>query len=194
MNLASLAAVALGAMLANNFVFSQLLGLRPFLGSSGKLSAAALMGACVTLAMGLASAACWLLNRFVLEKFGLNDLRIGAFVLVILLLLGLAELLLRRTPALRASLGVCLPQAAVNSAVLGAVLLNVRNGGGFAESLAYGIAGGLGVLLASVLMAGIRERLTFAEAPESFRGFPLALVAAGLVALAFQGFSGLQIW
>jgi len=195
MSLARLASIALGAILVNNFIFSQLLGARPLPGAFKKLDAAAALGLSVTFAMGLASAASWLVDRFLLVKFGLTYLRTAAFILVILLLMQLLGWVSHRClPALYAALGDYLPAVTANCAVLGAVLLNVRNGYGFGESVVYGVAGGLGILLAIVLLAGVGERLTFADPPESFRGFPMALVAAGLMALAFQGFSGLQIW
>lgn len=195
MSFARLASIALGAILVNNFIFSQLLGARPFPDAFRKLDTAVALGLSVTFSMGTASAASWLVDRFILVKFGLTYLRTPAFVLVILLLMQLLEWFSHRyLPALHTALEGYLPVATANCAVLGVVLLNVRNSYGFGESVTYGVAGGLGFLLAMVLLAGAGERLTFADPPECFRGFPLALVAAGLMALAFQGFSGLQIW
>lgn len=195
MSFARLASIALGAILVNNVIFSRLLGVRPLPDAFRKLDTAAALGLSVTFAMGLASAASWLVDRYLLVKFGLTYLRTAAFVLVILLLMLLLGGVTRRyLPALHAALGDFLPTVTANCAVLGAVLLNIRNGYGFGESVVFGFAGGLGFLLAMVLLAGVRERLTFADPPACFRGFPLALVAAGLMALAFQGFSGLRIW
>ena len=172
--------IALGAILANNFICSQFLGICPFLGVSKKLDTALGMGVAVTFVMGLASAVCYAVNEF---------------ILVIASLVQFIEMFLQKSmPSLYTALGVYLPLITTNCAVLGVVLLNVQNNYNFIDSLVYGITGGLGFLLAIVLFASIRERLVFAEYPKAFEGFPIALVTAGLMALAFMGFSGLKIW
>ena len=175
-----LLAITLGAILANNFIFSQFLGICPFLGVSKKVDTAVGMGIAVTFVMGLASAVCYFVNTF---------------ILVIASLVQFIEMFLQKSmPSLYTALGVYLPLITTNCAVLGVVLLNVQNNYNFISSVVYGITGGIGFLVAIVLFASIRERLVFADYPKSFEGFPIALVTAGLMALAFMGFSGLKIW
>ncbi|MCI6646464.1 MAG: electron transport complex subunit RsxA [Oscillospiraceae bacterium] len=190
----SLVSISLGAILINNFIFSQFLGICPFLGVSQKVDTAVGMGLAVTFVMGLASALCYVVN-IVLVKLGLDYMQTLAFILVIASLVQLVEMFLKKTiPSLYSALGVYLPLITTNCAVLGVVLLNVQNSYNFIESVVYGITGGLGFLLAIVLFASVRERLQFAEYPKSFEGFPIALVSAGLLALAFMGFSGMKIF
>ncbi len=191
----NLLAIALGAILANNFIFSQFLGICPFLGVSKKVDTAVGMGIAVTFVMGLASAVCFFVNKFILIPLDLVYMQTVAFILVIAALVQFIEMFLQKSmPSLYTALGVYLPLITTNCAVLGVVLLNVQGGSNFIESVVYGITGGLGFLLAIVLFASIRERLVFADYPKSFDGFPIALVTAGLMALAFMGFSGLKIW
>ena len=190
-----LLAITLGAILANNFIFSQFLGICPFLGVSKKVDTAVGMGVAVTFVMGLASAITWLVNTFILVPLSLGYMQTVAFILVIASLVQFIEMFLQKAmPSLYTALGVYLPLITTNCAVLGVVLLNVQNSYSFISSVVYGITGGLGFLLAIVLFASIRERLVFAEYPKAFEGFPIALVTAGLMALAFMGFSGLKIW
>ena len=180
MEIFKLLSITLGAILANNFIFSQFLGCCPFLGVSKKVDTAVGMGVAVTFVMGLASAVCYVVNQF---------------ILVIASLVQFIEMFLQKAmPALYTALGVYLPLITTNCAVLGVVLLNVQNGYNFIESVVYGITGGLGFLLAIVLFASIRERLVFADYPKCWDGFPIALITAGLMALAFMGFSGLKVW
>ena len=190
-----LLAITLGAILANNFIFSQFLGICPFMGVSKKVDTAVGMGIAVTFVMGLASAITWLVNKFVLVQFGLEYMQTVAFILVIASLVQFIEMFLQKSmPSLYTALGVYLPLITTNCAVLGVALLNIQENYNFIESVVYGITGGIGFLLAIVLFASIRERLVFADYPKSFEGFPIALVTAGLMALAFMGFSGLSIW
>ena len=190
-----LLAITLGAVLANNFIFSQFLGICPFLGVSKKVDTAIGMGIAVTFVMGLASAVCFLVDNFILVPLDLGYMQTVAFILVIASLVQFIEMFLQKSmPSLYTALGVYLPLITTNCAVLGVVLLNVQNNYNFISSVVYGITGGLGFLLAIVLFASIRERLVFAEYPKAFEGFPIALVTAGLMALAFMGFSGLKIW
>ena len=190
-----LLAITLGAVLANNFIFSQFLGICPFLGVSKKVDTAVGMGLAVTFVMGLASAITWLVNTYILVPLDLMYMQTVAFILVIASLVQFIEMFLQKAmPTLYTALGVYLPLITTNCAVLGVVLLNVQNNYNFISSVVYGITGGLGLLLAIVLFASIRERLVFADYPKSFEGFPIALVTAGLMALAFMGFSGLKVW
>ena len=190
-----LLAIMLGAILANNFIFSQFLGICPFLGVSKKVDTAVGMGIAVTFVMGLASAVCFFVNNYVLMPLGLGYMQTVAFILVIASLVQFIEMFLQKSmPSLYTALGVYLPLITTNCAVLGVVLLNVQSNYNFIESVVYGITGGLGFLLAIVLFASIRERLVFADYPKAFEGFPIALVTAGLMALAFMGFSGLSVF
>ena len=190
-----LLAITLGAVLANNFIFSQFLGICPFLGVSKKVDTAIGMGMAVTFVMGLASAVCFLVNNFILIPLDLGYMQTVAFILVIASLVQFIEMFLQKAmPSLYTALGVYLPLITTNCAVLGVVLLNVQSNYNFISSVVYGVTGGIGFLVAIVLFASIRERLVFADYPKSFEGFPIALVTAGLMALAFMGFSGLKIW
>ena len=187
--------IAIGAILINNFIFSQFLGCCPFLGCSSKVETASGMGLAVVFVMGLASAICYVVNAFILVPLGLAFLKTLAFILVIAALVQFVEMFLKKAvPSLYSALGIYLPLITTNCAVLGVVLLNVQNGYDFLGSVIYGITGGLGFMLAIVLFASVRERIAYADYPECFEGFPICLVSAGLVALAFMGFSGMQIF
>ena len=195
MEIFKLLSITLGAILANNFIFSQFLGCCPFLGVSKKVDTAVGMGVAVTFVMGLASAVCFVVNKYILIPLDLAYMQTVAFILVIASLVQFIEMFLQKAmPALYTALGVYLPLITTNCAVLGVVLLNVQNGYNFIESVVYGITGGLGFLLAIVLFASIRERLVFADYPKCWDGFPIVLITAGLMALAFMGFSGLKVW
>ena len=195
MEIFKLLSITLGAILANNFIFSQFLGCCPFLGVSKKVDTAVGMGVAVTFVMGLASAVCFVVNKYILIPLDLAYMQTVAFILVIASLAQFIQMFLQKAmPALYTALGVYLPLITTNCAVLGVVLLNVQNGYNFIESVVYGITGGLGFLLAIVLFASIRERLVFADYPKCWDGFPIALITAGLMALAFMGFSGLKVW
>ena len=189
-----LLAIMLGAILANNFIFSQFLGICPFLGVSKKVETALGMGMAVTFVMGVASAVNWPINEF-LNNHGLGFMQTVTFILVIASLVQFVEMFLQKmVPSLYEALGVYLPLITTNCAVLGVVLQNAQNSYNFGESLTYGITGGLGFLLAIVLFASVRERMEFSKWPKAFDGFPIALVAASLISLAFMGFSGLKVW
>lgn len=195
MEFKTLLAISLGAILANNFIFSQFLGICPFMGVSKKIDTATGMGAAVTFVMGLASAFTWLANTFLLIPFHLEYMQTVTFILVIAALVQFVEMFLQKSmPSLYTALGIYLPLITTNCAVLGVALLNIQNNYNFIESVIYGITGGLGFLLAIVLFASIRERLAFAENPKAFDGFPIALITAGLMALGFMGFSGLRVF
>ena len=193
--LMNLFSITLGAILVNNFIFSQFLGCCPFMGVSKKIDTALGMGLAVTFVMGLASAITWVVNEFVLVRFDLEFMQTVAFILVIAALVQFIEMFLQKAvPSLYTALGIYLPLITTNCAVLGVALLNIQNGYNFIESVVYGITGGLGFLVAIVLFASIRERLVFADYPKCWDGFPIALVTAGLMALAFMGFSGLKVF
>lgn len=196
MEIFKLLSITLGAILANNFIFSQFLGCCPFLGVSKKVDTAVGMGVAVTFVMGLASAVCFVVNRFILIPLDLAYMQTVAFILVIASLVQFIEMFLQKSmPSLYTALGVYLPLITTNCAVLGVALLNTQNDYNFIESVVYGITGGLGFLLAIFLFAAVREQLEVSgDNPKAFDGFPIALVTAGLMALAFMGFSGLKVW
>ena len=172
------------------------------MGVSKSTDTAVGMGLAVTFVMGLASAVCYPINKFILVSETLfpggKDLKFMqtiVFILVIASLVQFIEMFLQKSiPSLYTALGVYLPLITTNCAVLGVVLQNVQNEYTFIESVTYGVTGGIGFLLAIYLFAAVREKLEFAECPKSFEGFPIALVTAGLLALCFGGFSGLSIW
>ena len=192
----SILSISLGAILINNFIMSQFLGCCPFFGVSKKIDTAVGMGMAVTFVMGLASAATWLVNTFILVPLGLGYMQTVAFILIIATLVQFVEMFLMKSiPALYQALGIFLPLITTNCAVLGVALQNVQNSYNFLESIVYGITGGLGFTLSIVLFASIRERLAAsADYPKCFDGFPIALVSASLMAMAFLGFSGMKIW
>ena len=193
--LTNIIAISLGAILVNNFIFSQFLGCCPFLGCSSKTDTAVGMGIAVVFVMGLASAICWVVDNFILVPLGLEFLETLAFILVIASLVQFVEMFLKKSvPSLYSALGIYLPLITTNCAVLGVVLLNVQNNYNFLESVVYGITGGLGFMLAIVLFSTVREKVQFSDYPECFEGFPICLVSAALLALAFMGFSGMKIF
>ena len=195
MDFQNIITIALGAILVNNFIFAQFLGICPFMGVSKKIDTASGMGIAVTFVMGVASLFAWLVNTFVLVPLGLTYLQTLAYILVIASLVQFVEMFLQKSmPALYEALGVYLPLITTNCAVLGVALQNTQSGYNLIESIIYGVTGGLGFMLAIVLFASVREKMEFSECPKSFEGFPIALVAAGLIALAFGGFSGLSIF
>ena len=203
MDVQQLFTIALGAILVNNFIFAQFLGICPFMGVSKKVDTALGMGLAVTFVMGLASAVCWVINEYLLinpaiygDGPNLAFMQTIAFILVIAALVQFVEMFLKKSvPSLYQALGIYLPLITTNCAVLGVVLLNVQNSYDFIESVVYGVTGGLGFLLAIFLFASVRERLEATmECPKAFEGFPIALVTAGLLALSFMGFSGLSVF
>ena len=185
--------IIIAALLSQNFILVKFYGICPFMGVSKKIDTALGMGMAVTFVMALASAACYLVN-LLLVKLNVTYMQTVAFILVIAALVQVVEMFLKKfVPALYKALGVFLPLITTNCAVLGVVLVNVQNDYSFLISVINGAAGGLGFTLAIVLFASIRERADMAAPPESFMGYPLALIAAAFLALAFMGFSGLSI-
>ena len=187
--------IILSAILSENFILVKFYGICPFMGVSKKIDTALGMGMAVTFVMAIASAACYAVN-VLLVKLGLDYMQTVAFILVIAAIVQVVEMFLKKSvPALYKALGVYLPLITTNCAVLGVALLNTQNSYNFVASVIYGITGGLGFLLAIFLFAAVREQLDVSsECPKAFEGFPIALVTAGLMALAFMGFSGLQVW
>ena len=190
--MSNLLLIIVGGVLVNNFVMSQFLGICPFLGVSKKTETALGMGMAVTFVMALASLITYFIQTYLLVPFGLEYMQTIAFILVIAMLVQVVEVALKKISAsLYQALGVYLPLITTNCAVLGVALLNVREGYNLIESVVNGISGALGFTLAIVLFASIRERLAVSNLPKWMNGFPGALITAGLMALAFQGFSGL---
>ena len=186
--------ILIAALLSQNFILVKFYGICPFMGVSKKIDTALGMGMAVTFVMALASAACYAVN-LVLIALKLEYMQTVAFILVIATLVQVVEMFLKKfVPALYKALGVFLPLITTNCAVLGVVLVNVQNSYDVLVSTINGAAGGLGFTLAIVLFASIRERVDKANCPECFKGYPIALIAAGLLALAFMGFSGLSIF
>lgn len=184
--------LALGASLVNNFVLTHFLGLCPFVGVSRRYDAAAGMAVATLFVLTLASGLSYSLWHWVLEPLGLGYLRTLGFILLIAGVVQFTELLVRATsPVLHQVLGIFLPLITTNCAVLGVALLNLDRQHGLLQSLVYGASAGAGFGLALLLFAALRERLETADVPVAFRGAPIALVTAGLMALAFMGFAGL---
>ena len=186
--------ILIAALLSQNFILVKFYGICPFMGVSKKIDTALGMGVAVTFVMALASAACFPVNELLLI-LNLKYMQTVAFILVIASIVQVVEMFLKKmVPALYKALGVFLPLITTNCAVLGVVLVNVQEGYGFLMSIVNGTAGGLGFTLAIVLFASVRERVDKATPPKAFEGFPIALITAGLLALAFMGFSGLKLF
>lgn len=184
----------ISALFTENFVLVKFLGCCPFLGVSKKIDTAIGMGMAVTFVMAIASMFTYLANEFLLIPLNLEYLQTILFILIIAALVQFVEMVIKKTmPALYASLGIYLPLITTNCAVLGVALLNVQNNFNLFYSILYGTFAALGFTLAIVLFAGVREQVSEKEVPESFRGFPIALITAGLMAIAFMGFSGFSI-
>ena len=186
--------IILSAILSENFILVKFYGICPFMGVSKKIDTALGMGMAVTFVMAIASAACYAVN-VLLVKLGLDYMQTVAFILVIAAIVQVVEMFLKKSvPALYKALGVYLPLITTNCAVLGVVLVNVQKGYNFLLSVVNGAAGGLGFTVAIVLFASVRERVNRADCPACFKGFPIALISAGLLALAFMGFYGLKVF
>ena len=185
--------ILLSAILTENFILVKFYGICPFMGVSKKIDTALGMGMAVTFVMALASAACYAVNLLLGQTYAY--MQTVVVFLVIASIVQVVEMFLKKSvPALYKALGVFLPLITTNCAVLGVVLVNAQKGFGFLHSVINGAAGGLGFTLAIVLFASVRVRVDQAECPQAFKGFPIALIAAGLMALAFMGFSGLKIF
>lgn len=179
-------------VLTNNFIFSRFLGCCPFLGVSNKVETAFGMGMAVTFVMALASLFTYMVYHWVLAPLSLQYLDTISFILVIASLVQVVEMFLKKSsPSLYAALGIYLPLITTNCAVLGVTILNVSEQLNLFYSVLNGVFGALGFLLAIVLMAGVRERLETAHIPAALKGFPISLIIAGLMSIAFMGFSGM---
>ena len=195
MSFTELFSLALGAILLENFVLVKFLGCCPFLGVSKKTETALGMGLAVMFVMTVASAVTYLVNKYVLLTFDLEYMQTVAFILIIASLVQFVEMFLMKSmPSLYQALGIYLPLITTNCAVLGVALLNVQKNLNFIGSVVYGFSAAAGFTLAIVLFASVRERLEFSECPPSFDGFPIALISASLLAMAFMGFQGLKIF
>ncbi|MFA0816402.1 MAG: electron transport complex subunit RsxA [Anaerofustis sp.] len=184
--------ILLSTILVNNYVTVKFLGICPFLGVSKKVDTAIGMGMAVTFVMAISSAVTYGVQYLILEPLNIGYLQTIAFILVIAALVQLVEMVLQKiSPSLYQALGVYLPLITTNCAVLGAAILNIDSGYNLIQSIVYGTGAALGFTLAIVLFAGIRERLELSNIPKSLQGFPIALISAGLMSLAFLGFSGL---
>ena len=184
--------LVLAAVFVNNYVLSQFLGICPFLGVSKKVETASGMGLAVIFVMTLASAAAWLVYGLILVPLGIEYLYNIAFILVIASLVQFVEMFVKKSsPSLYQALGVYLPLITTNCAVLGVAVTNMQKGYTFIQSVLNGFGGAVGFALAIVLFAGIRERIEFNDTPKAFDGFPLALVTASIMSIAFLGFQGL---
>ncbi len=195
MSFTGIMSLAIGAILIENFVLVQFLGICPFLGVSKKTDTAVGMGLAVTFVMALSSAFTYIVDKFILQPLNMEYMETIAFILVIAAFVQLVEMALQKLlPALYNALGIYLPLITTNCAVLGVAILNSQNGYNFIESIVYSASAGLGFLLAIVLFATVRERLEFSDIPKSFEGFPIALVTAALLSMAFMGFQGMKIF
>jgi len=184
--------ILIGSVLVNNFVLHYFLGICPFLGVSKKIKAAFSMGVAVTFVLVLTAVASWAINHWILIPYDLQYLQIVAFILVIASLVQFVEMFVRKTsPPLYQAMGIYLPLITVNCAIMGLALLASLKEYDFAETVVFGVGAGAGFTLAIVLMAAIREQLELADVPEAFKGAGIALVVAGIMALAFLGFSGM---
>ena len=185
-------AIIIGAIFVNNIVLSQFLGICPFLGVSSKVETSLGMGAAVTFVMAITAVVAWSLQKYVLAPLNIEYMQTIVFILVIAALVQMVEIVLKKvSPALYQALGIFLPLITTNCAVLGVAILLVQEQYNLLQSVVYSVSIALGFGLAMVLFAGIRERLELEEVPEAFRGTPIALITAGILAMAFMGFSGL---
>lgn len=194
MNISVIIGIIISSVLIENYIFSRFLGICPFLGLSEKPSTAFGMGCAVTFVMTLSTAITWIIYTYVLVPWQLDYLKTIAFILVIASLVQLIEMFLKKSvPSLYSALGIYLPLITTNCAILGSALLCVQNGYNLVESIVFSFGSAVGWTLAIVIFAGVRARVNFAEPPKCFKGTPIALVTASLIAMAFAGFSGVEL-
>lgn len=192
--IAELMLLMLSAVLIENFIFSRFLGICPFLGVSSKPNTALGMGCAVIFVMTISSAVTYLIYTYVLKPFGLEYLKTIAFIFLIAAIVQFIEMFLRKfVPSLYNALGIYLPLITTNCAVLGSALLNIQEGYNFIYSVTFGFSSAVGFTLAIVIFAGVRARVDLADPPQCFKGIPIILVTAGLIAMAFSGFAGMRI-
>lgn len=188
----NLALTFIGAVLVNNFVLVRFLGICPFLGVSKQIDTALGMGMATTFVMVLSGAATWLVEHYILVPFGLPFLQTLSYILIIASLVQVVEMFLKKTsPALYSALGIFLPLITTNCAVLGLAIMAAQQNYTFVETIVFALGTGIGFTLALAAMAGIREQMEFADIPKALRGAGITLITAGLMSLAFMGFSGL---
>ena len=186
----TLFAIIIGAIFVNNVVLSQFLGICPFLGVSSKVETSAGMGMAVTFVMALSAVVTWSLQHFILVPFGIEYMQTIVFILVIAALVQMVEIVLKKvSPSLYQALGIFLPLITTNCAVLGVAIIAVQKDFDLLTTVVYSVSIALGFALALVLFAGIRERLEVEDVPQGMRGVPIALITAGLLAMAFMGFA-----
>ena len=184
--------LVVGAVLVNNFVLTRFLGICPYLGVSKKVSTAFGMGMAVVFVMTMATALTWPIQKLILEPFDMGYLQTISFILVIASLVQLVEIILKKTvPTLYEALGIYLPLITTNCAVLGVAIININEKLNYLQALVFSVASAFGFTLALIIFAGIRERLSVRKVPSVFAGVPIALIVAGLLAMAFMGFTGL---
>jgi len=187
-----LMAIFISAVLVQNFVLYYFLGICPFLGVSKKIDSALSMGLAVTFVMSITAVVSWLINNMLLLPYDLGYLQIVSFILVIASLVQLVEMFIRKiSPPLYQALGIYLPLITTNCAIMGLALIAALNEYSFVETVIFGFGSGLGLTLAIILMAGIREQLDLSDVPEPLKGAGIALIVAGIMALAFNGFMGM---
>ena len=194
MNIGGLFTIIVSSIFINNIIFAKFLGCCPFMGVSKKIDSSLGMGMAVTFVITIASGITWLVYTLILKPLGLEYLQTIAFILIIASLVQFVEMAIQKTsPSLYKALGVFLPLITTNCAVLGVAILNIQAGYNFRETIVNGFGVAVGFSLALLLLAGIREKLEYANIPKNFKGVPIAFVTAGLLAMAFMGFSGMQI-
>ncbi len=184
--------IIIAAIFVNNIVLAQFLGICPFVGVSGKVSTSVGMSGAVLFVMTLATIVTWLIQNYILIPFGIGFLQTISFILVIASLVQMVEIILKKvSPPLYQALGVFLPLITTNCAVLGVAILTIQKDFNLMEGVVFAIANAIGFALAMVIFAGIREHLDLMDVPKGMRGVPVALITAGILALAFMGFAGL---
>ena len=194
MTFSSLLGILISSILINNYIFSRFLGICPFLGLSEKTSTAVGMGFAVTFVMTVSTAVTWCVYHFVLVPYELEYLKTIAFILIIASLVQLLEMFLRKSvPALYSALGIYLPLITTNCAILGSALLCIQEEYNFITSVVFSIGSAVGFTLAIVIFSLVREKVSLSDTPKCFKGTPIALVTAGLIAMAFSGFSGIML-
>ncbi len=188
----SIAAIMISTIFVNNYVLARFLGICPFLGVSNKMETATGMGVAVTFVVTLSSIITYFIQKGILDKMGLEYLQTIVFILVIAALVQFVELVIKKiSPTLYNALGVYLPLITTNCVVLGVAILNIKEGYNLVQTIFNAIGSSLGFTLALILISGIREKLEIADIPEALKGFPIALITAGLMSIAFLGFNGL---
>lgn len=194
MSIGSIFGIIISSIFINNIIFAKFLGCCPFMGVSKKIDASLGMGMAVTFVITIASGITWLVYWYILEPMGLGYLQTIAFILIIASLVQFVEMAIQKTsPSLYKALGVFLPLITTNCAVLGVAIINIQDKYNFIETLINGFSVAVGFSLALVLLAGVRERIEYSAIPKAFQGIPIAFLTAGILAMAFMGFSGMQI-